>query len=90
MTSLDAALHFLNFSAPALAMAAVTSAAAKVLWRNELHWVRWIALSTVSAFAILMVELVGLMVTGRDAKMEVYAAMAVACAASLYWMVRRR
>ncbi len=90
MTSLDAAFHFLNFSTPALAMAAITSAAAKVLWRRELRSVRWIALSSVSAFAIFVVELAGLVLTGRDAKMEVYVAMAVACATSLWWMVRRR
>ena len=90
MTALDALFHFLNFAAPALALAVLASAAARVLWRHELRSVRWIDLARVAALASLVVEAVGLVVTGRDAKMEVYAAMALACAASLWWMIRRR
>ena len=90
MTPIDALFHFLNFAAPALALAVLASAAARVLWRHELRSVRWIDLASVAALASLVVEAVGLVVTGRDAKMEGYAAMALACAASLWWMIRRR
>ena len=90
MTLLDAVSHLLNFAAPALSMAAITSAAAKAMWRKELCETRWMVLASVSATATFAVEVAGLAITGRDAKMEVYAAMAVACAASLWWMTRRR
>lgn len=71
-------------------MAAITSAVAKVLWRQELRSVRWIVLSSVSGLAILVVDAVGLVTTGREAKMGVYAAMVVACAASQWWVAHRR
>jgi hypothetical protein len=90
MTPLDAIFHLLNFAAPALAMAVLASTAARVLWRHELRSARWIDLARVSALAGLVVQAAGLVVTGRDANMEVYAAMALACAASLWWMIRRR
>ena len=82
--------HLLDFLAPAVALGLLGAAAAKVLWRSELRSVRWLSLATSASLASLAAQLTGLIVTGRDAKMVTYMAMVLACAAGLWWCVRRR
>ena len=82
--------HLLDFLAPAIALGLLGAAAAKVLWRSELRSVRWLPLATSAALASLAAELVGLIVTGRDAKMLTYMSMVLAGAAGLWWGMRRR
>jgi hypothetical protein len=90
MSLLDAVFHLFNFAAPALVLALLGSAAAKILWRNELRSVSGASLVGVSTLASFATEVAGLVITGRDATMAVYAAMALTCAASLWWSMRRR
>ena len=90
MTLVDAVFHLTNFAAPALTLALFASAAAKILWRNELRSEPWTSLVGASALASLAAEVAGLVITGRDARMGVYAGMVLACAASLWWSMRRR
>ena len=82
--------HLLDFLAPAVALGLLGAAAAKVLWRSELRSVRWLSLATSASLASLAAQLAGLIATGRDAKMVTYMAMVLACAAGLWWCVRRR
>ena len=82
--------HLLDFLAPAIALGLLGAAVAKVLWRSELRSVPWLSLATSAALASLSAELAGLIVTGRDAKMVTYMSMVLACAAGLWWCVRRR
>ena len=82
--------HLLEFLAPAIGLGLLGAAVAKLLWRSELRSVPWLSLATRAALASLAAELAGLIVTGRDAKMVTYMSMVLACAAGLWWCVRRR
>jgi hypothetical protein len=82
--------HLLGFLAPAMALGLLSAAAAKVLWRAELRSVRWLSLAVSAAVASLVAEMSALILTGRDAKMVSYMGMVLACAAGLWWCLRRR
>ena len=82
--------HLLDFLAPAVALGLLSATAAKVLWRAELRSLRWLPLAASAALASLATELAGLILTGHDAKMVTYASMVFACAAGLWWRLRRR
>ena len=82
--------HLLGFLAPAMALGLLSAAAAKVLWRAELRSVRWLSLAVSAAVASLVAEMSALILTGRDAKMMSYMGMVLACAAGLWWCLRRR
>ena len=90
MPLFESVFHLLDFAAPALALALLGSAAAKALWRDELRSVSWRSLIGASALASITADVAGLVITGRDATMSGYAAMVLACAASLWWAMRRR
>ena len=82
--------HLLGFLAPAMALGLLSAAAAKVLWRAELRSVHWLSLAVSAAVASLVAEMSALILTGRDAKMVSYMGMVLACAAGLWWCLRRR
>ena len=91
MGPLDAAWHLLNFVAPALGVAVLASALAKLLWRRELAAVPWRRLALWAAGVGVLVLVGGMVVFGRDGKMATYAALVVASALALWWVgfVRR-
>jgi hypothetical protein len=86
MGALEAINHTLNFLAPALAVAALSAAMAKLLWRGQLHAVRWARLAGIAAVACAAALVAGLMVFGRDGKMATYGGMLLANAAALWWV----
>lgn len=90
MTVLDFVWHLLDFAAPAVLLGAISAGAAKLLWRGSLRGTPWLSLGAQAAAAGLLVCVAGLVITGRDGKMVTYAAMVVACAASLWWRTRSR
>jgi len=85
MGPLDVLMHLGNLFLPALALAALTAALAKLLWRRELAPVSFRRLAVPAALVGAAVTLAGLVVFGRDGKMATYAAMVVACAFTLWW-----
>lgn len=85
MGPLDAIGHLLNLFVPALLLAALAAAGAKLLWRRELAAVPWRRLAGPAAAACAAVTLLGLVWSGRDGRMATYAAMVVACALTLWW-----
>jgi hypothetical protein len=85
MGPLDAVWHALNFFAPALGVAMLASAAAKLLWRRELAAVAWRRLALWAALAGALVLVAGLLVFGRDGKVATYGALVVAAALALWW-----
>ena len=91
MGPLDALWHLLNFVFPAIGVAVVATALAKLAWRGELAAVRWSRLLIWSSVAGAVALLVGLFVFGRDGKMGTYAALVVSSATALWWVgfVRR-
>ncbi len=90
MSFLDLLWHLLDFAAPALLLGVISATAAKCLWRGPLRTTPWLQLGGVAAAASLLACLAGLIITGRDGKMVTYAAMVLACAASLWWRTRGR
>jgi hypothetical protein len=91
MGPLDATWHLLNFFAPALGVALITSGLAKLLWRRELSAVTWRRLALWSAMGAALALLAGLLVFGRDGRMATYALLVAVVAVTLWWtgFVRR-
>lgn len=85
MGPLDALMHLGNLFLPAVALAALAAALAKLLWRRELAPVSFKRLALPAAIACAVVTLAGLVVFGRDGKMATYAGMVLACAFTLWW-----
>jgi hypothetical protein len=81
----DVLLHFLNFVLPGLFVGALAAGLAKLSWRRQLAAVAWWKLAAWASAACLLVLVAGLLITGRDGEMATYAAMLVACAATLWW-----
>lgn len=75
----------MNFFAPALVVGGLAALFVKVLWRRELLGVRWLRLALWGSGGAAAMLVAGLLAFGRDGKMATYAAMVLACAASLGW-----
>ena len=85
MTVLGALNHLLNLFLPALALAAIAAALAKLVWRRELVAVPSVTLLVWAAAANAVVTLAGLVLFERDGKMATYGTMLVANALMLWW-----
>jgi hypothetical protein len=85
MDPLDAFWHLGNLFVPAVALAALTSALAKLLWRRDLVGVTWTRLALAAAAAGMLVTLAGLVLGGRDGRMATYGALVLANALTLWW-----
>lgn len=90
MGPLDALWHLLNLVAPAVGVALIASASAKLLWRRSLKTVPFRDLFTWAAGVGVLVLLAGLVVFERDGKMLSYAALVVSTAGVLWWKGLRR
>jgi hypothetical protein len=86
MGPLDALWHLFNFFAPALAVAVIASALAKLSWRHELAPVPWRRLVGWAAAAGGLALAGGLVVFGRDGKMATYATLVGSSALALWWV----
>jgi hypothetical protein len=91
MGPLDALWHALNFLAPALGVAAIAAAVAKLVWRHDLAGVGWLRLAQWGTLAGVVALVGGLVAFGRDGAMVTYGALAAAIALALWWtgFVRR-
>ncbi|RZS47424.1 hypothetical protein [Sphaerotilus mobilis] len=86
MGFLDALDHLLNFMLPALVLAALTAALAKLLWRDALAGVAWQRLALHAGCGGLIALVGGLLLQGRDGRMSTWAALVVANAIGLWWV----
>jgi hypothetical protein len=84
MGFVDAVLHALNFMLPALAMALMVTASGRFFKKNRPLALTFIANSAINFIVCLTVLLIGMILTGRDAKMLSYLAMALA-SATVQW-----
>jgi hypothetical protein len=84
MGPLDALWHLLNFLAPALGVALLTTALAKLVWRRELAQASWRRLLGWSAGAGALALFGGMVLFGRDGRMATYGALVVATALALW------
>ena len=85
MDVLNALSHVGNFFLPALVMALLLPAMARLVWWRELksaglvRQVKWVA--AVNALVLMA----GLLVLGRDGAMGTYAALVVASSLTVWW-----
>jgi hypothetical protein len=86
LAPLAAFWHVLNFFAPALGLALIAPTLAKLLWWRALRKTRWARLAVWVGAACALVSVGGLLIFGHDGKMATYAAMVLACAATLWWL----
>ncbi|MDP3086544.1 MAG: hypothetical protein Q8N44_22975 [Rubrivivax sp.] len=75
----------MNLLLPAAALAALSAAGAKLLWRRELAPVSWRRLATGAFIAGSLALLAGLVIFGRDGRMASYGGLVAACALMLWW-----
>ena len=85
MGLLDAIWHLTNLFAPAVGLGLISALIAKLIWRRTLAGERWQRLALWAIGSAGAAWLGGLFFFGRDGKMTSYAAMASACALSLWW-----
>lgn len=85
----DALWHLVNFVAPALGVAALASALAKLLWRAALRSTPWWRLFYRAALGGAAALLLGLLLWQRDGRMATYALLVLAVALSLWWQLLR-
>ncbi len=88
MDFLDILTHWLNFLAPALAVAGLITIVTRILMRNRAatHSV-WIQAAINCVVGVVALAL-GLWFFGRDGKMATYAALVLACA-SCQWLMQK-
>lgn len=88
MSPLDFGNHLLGFAAPALALAVLVAAGARMVLPRGAALVGWWGSVALNFLAGLGVLVAGLWVFGRDGKMATYAAMVVAVA-TCQWLAGR-
>lgn len=86
MGPLDTFWHLINFAAPALGVALISTGAAKLMWRRDLAAVPWRRLAGWGATGGIAALLAGLVVFGRDGKMATYGLMILASALAMFWV----
>jgi hypothetical protein len=89
MDVLSLIVHVLNFSAPAVAVAAWITLISPLIWRSSSPWKAWKSRFVLNSLAGVLMLLLGFIWFGRDGKMISYAAMVLACATS-QWLLTRK
>jgi hypothetical protein len=90
MGFLDLLIHFMNFLAPALAVAVVVALMAPWVMSNRAPALGIAAQTAINFVAGALALGLGLWFFGRDGKMASYCALVLACASSQWWMRRGR
>jgi len=86
MGPFDALNHLVNLLLPAVGVAAIAAALAKLLWWRALAPVAWWRLALWAGSAGVAVTVGGLVLFGRDGRMATYGAMVGATALALWWV----
>lgn len=84
MGFLDALIHLFNFLLPALAMALLLPALARLLWWRTLKGVGWALVCRVALVGIAVL-VAGLLIEGRDGAMGTYAVLVISAALVVWW-----
>lgn len=84
MGFLDALIHLFNFLLPALGLAVLLPALARLFWWRTLKGMGWVLTSRV-AMAGVIVLVAGLLISGRDGAMSTYAALVISAALVVWW-----
>ena len=85
MSLLDALIHMVNFFLPALGMALLLPALARLVWWRALKPAGFARQVTWVAGVNALVLMAGLIVLGRDGAMATYAALVLASGLTVWW-----
>ncbi len=85
MSLLDALIHMVNFFLPALGMALLLPALARLVWWRALKPAGFARQVTWVAGVNALVLMAGLIVLGRDGAMATYAALVLASSLTVWW-----
>ena len=85
MSLLDALIHMVNFFLPALGMALLLPALARLVWWRALKPAGFARQVTWVAAVNALVLMAGLIVLGRDGAMATYAALVLASSLTVWW-----
>ena len=85
MNALDLLDHLLNLFAPALGMALLVPALARLVWWRALQATAWLQQVKKVALCNAVVVLVGLIALGRDGATLTYAALVLSSALVVWW-----
>jgi hypothetical protein len=86
MGVLDALLHAINFMSPAVFVAMFVAFAGRFFKQNKALAGGFIARAAINFVVCLAVLIIGLILTGRDGKMNTYLAMVLA-SATVQWFL---
>ena len=86
MSALDFLIHLLSFVAPAVFVAAVLAAGARLEWRKKEHLLPWYWMAGINALLGIVVLAMGLVLSGQDGRMMTYAALVLALG-SCQWLM---
>ena len=75
MSTLDFLVHFLSFVAPAVFVAVLLAAGARLVWRKKTHVLPWLQMASMNALLGILVLALGLVLTGQDARIGTYAVL---------------
>lgn len=90
MSPLDALWHLGGFAAVPVLLGLLSAGLARVVWRRRLAGRPFWPLAGRTAGTALAIAAAGLVLTGRDGTMAVYASMVAGCAIVLWWPLRGR
>jgi hypothetical protein len=82
---MDAFWHLFNFFLPAVGVAGLAAAIARLLWRREMKAVPFKSLWVWAAAGATVAWVAGLVWLGGDGRMESYGLLLLGCAAGLWW-----
>lgn len=86
MGPLDAIWHLSNFLLAPVGLGLIAASLCKLAWWRTLRAVRWSRLAVPAAGAAVLIQIIFLLLLGRDGRMATYAVQVVAVALVLWWM----
>lgn len=86
MPFLDFLNHLLNLMAPAVFLAVLLAAGARLVWRKNPHLLPWYHMASVNALLGILVLALGVVLSGQDGRMGTYACLVVAMA-TCQWLM---
>ena len=89
MGALDFLVHILNFAAPAVVIALLVTALARIIWRKKAFAHVLYREFAINIIVCLFLSLASLWYFGRDGTITGYAALVAGCATSQWWLLRK-
>ncbi|MGN1056986.1 MAG: hypothetical protein ACI4QS_09775 [Comamonas sp.] len=86
MSAIDFINHLLNFMLPAAFLGVLLAVGARWVWRKETHLLPWWQMASVNFLLGVLILALGLVLSGHDGRMGVYACLVLGMA-SCQWLM---